>query len=351
MPTYVYPENQEIQRIAPDLILSSIDDDPVFTYIFPLKSRRASKLRWSQRENDKGLMHLRGLEGEPVRVASTPGEDIYEQEPGYFGEFATISESELTKRAAALPRGAEGFPVDVSDLVAIRQNTLTTRQSNRMRQVCWSLVLTGAYSVALPGGGVGFSGTVTLQTFTPSVLWNVPATSTPLSDLRKMQTNFGIGTSNRFDGQAVALMNSRTAEKMLANSNAADLGGKRVEGGNTLNDLPSINRILLAQGAPQIVTYDDGYRDEAGTFQLCIPDGKVVVVGRRPGGEAPGEFTWTLNAVNANFEPGPYAFVDDRTGNNPAGVPYVAPRIDVHQGFNGGPAPERPTQWVVINAY
>jgi hypothetical protein len=215
----------------------------------------------------------------------------------------------------------------------------------RIKQICWTLAVSGIFSIPLPEGGIGHTESYTQQTVLVSPLWTVPATATPIANFRSLQPTFGFGTSNMFNGLSVAFMNTLTKNYLLANTNAADVGGKRVINGATVNDLPTFNRILMDNDVPTIQVWDDGYLDDSGTFQLYIPTGKVLVVGHRPAGDTPGEFQWTRNLNNPNGAPGPYSFVDDRTQGPTKAVP---PRIDVHHGFNGGPVVERGSQLVVM---
>ncbi len=341
MPTYTYLEASDLTRISSDLIQVASLSDPILRDVFPIVKRNTAKLRWRVDDNNVGLMALRGLDGEPTR-ASVPGHKWYEESPGYFGEFMDVTETEMTERAndEDITR-----PINVNDLVADRQTTLTYRQTNRMRQMGWTLALTGTLSITLVSGAVGFTQQFTPQAVTPSVLWSTSSTSTPLADLRALQPAYGKGTSTTFGATAKLWMNSETLNFLLSNTNANDLGGRRVEGGNTVNDKDGINRILLGQSLPEINIYDDGYKNDAGTFTYFIPTGKILVVGMRPNGEKPGEFQWTRNANNPGFAPGSYAFVKDYTSGPAQTVP---PKIDVHQGFNGGTVIQRPTQLVVM---
>lgn len=337
---YSFQTNSELTQVSQNLVQAATLDDPIFK-IFPIRPRNASRLRWAIKDNYKGLMKLRGLGGEPTSIARV-ATNVYEDIPGVYGEFSTIDEIEMMNRAAGIPADTS-IRVDVSDLVAESQEQLTIRQIQRMKQICWTLALTGTFSITLPTGGIGHTGSYTAQTVTVSPLWSTTATATPLKNLRDLQPTYGFGTSTVFNGMAVAWMNSATLNYALANTNAADYGGRRSPGGGTLNGLNGLNQILLEQGTPQINVWDDGYVDDAGAFQLYIPTGKVLVVGKRPDGETPGEFQMTRNMMTNS--PTPYSFVNDRTRGDARTVP---PRIDIHQGWSGGPVVERGTQLVVM---
>lgn len=350
---YTYQDTAVINEIAPDLIQQNALNDPIFIH-YPIRERNQSKLRWRIKDNYRGLMGMRGYDGAPARVLR-PGENLFEVLPGIFGEFGQLEESELTERAKGFPANMEvSCPVD--DMVTEWQGVLTTRQTQRMRQMAWTLATTHTLTLFLPQGGVGFQESYAGQTLTVSVLWSNLSAATPLHDLRQLQLLYGRGTSNNFTGQAKAYMNSRTAQYIMDNRNAADVGGIRAEFGQTVfQSLEAFNKILLSQGAPQIVIFEDSYQVDVPTnpvggyqgnnYTMYLPDGVVFVVAARPGNEQPGEFMWTRHLVNGGGTK-PYAFINDYT--KAEGKIAVPPRIEVHQGFNGGPAQERPSQTVTM---
>ena len=121
-----------------------------------------------------------------------------------------------------------------------------------------------------------------------------------------------------------------TANNVVANTNAADIGGKRL-GLGTLNNLTEINTLLTMDGLANFAVYDQGYINEAGTFTRFIPNGKAVVIGQRPAGQVLGQYRMVRNANNDGFGSGPYSMVVDNLEDGP-------PRsIAVHRGHNGGP--------------
>lgn len=341
MPTYTYPTNAELITIAQELVPDLTMDDPIFS-IFPIRMRNASRLRWQQMDNFVGTMDLRGAGGEPIRI-NRVGTKIYEAEPGYFGNFGTLDEVEMTNRAMMSATGIGAAPIKVTDLVNEVQLQLLSRQVTSIKSLMWNLAISGALTLTLPNGGVGFSASYSLTTFTASPLWSSTTTATPLADLLSMQRLHGRGTSNFYDSRATLWLNSKDSANVLQNSNALDLGGKRVSPLSTITSMEDVNRFLLAQGSPQIRVYDGSYLDNSGAVQMYIPDGTGLLVAGRPGGETPGEFQMTRNLMNPDGAPGPYTFVDDRTQGVMKSVP---PRIDVHGGFNGGPCIVRPTQLI-----
>lgn len=337
MPDFVYPTNAELQLIRqvkePVLLLG----DPIFREL-PVVNVDAAILSWEQMDDFVGLQGVRGIGGQPGRVAATGGKR-FTVVPGYYGEFMTIDEVELTTRR---PYGAFSGPVNIADLVAMRQDQLLNRRIDRWRYTGWTLLGTGTFSATTSDGQVVHTDTYSLQTFSAGTAWSTVATATPLANLRAIKL-LGRGKGVSFGRQARLYLNQKTANDLLNNTNANDLGGKRVVAGNTLNSLDDINRILASDDLPQIVVYDEGYYDDTGTFQLFIADGKGVLVGQRGPGQPVGDMAATRNANNPNMEPGPYTKVVD---NGDRAVPRV---IEVHDGANFAPRVYYPGSIVRLN--
>lgn len=349
--SYVYQDSIVTERIAPELIQNLSAADPIFNY-FPIEDINASKVRWTVDDNYRGLMNLRGYDGAPTRVLR-PSKNMYEAEPGVYGEQYELSEQELTTRAAGFP-ATLNVPMNISDMVSEGQMVLATRQVQRRRQITWTLAVTHNLLVPLPQGGIGHQESFAGQTLTVGTLWSNLQNATPLHDLRQLQFLYGWGTSNDFCSPAEAWMNSQTAQYILDNRNANDLGGIRAEYGQTVfNSIEGTNSILLSQGAPKIKIFNDSYQMDTPTggtyknnqYQLYLPTGVVWIVAQRPGNEKPGVFLNTRHVVNGGGTQ-PYAFVVDQTKATPH--PMVPPKVIVHQGFNGGPAQRRPSQTVTM---
>ena len=346
MPTYLYPLNRELMMILPDKV-DRLAQDRLGLQLMPIREVNAAMVEWTQRDNVFGLQQLRGLDGAPTHVKNI-GAKRYRYEPGVYGEFMTIGETELTIRAGSTV--GDDVVVDVSDLVAEDQDQLTQRELDRIEQIIWLLLTTGTFAIAIPRGDgqvtVAFTDTFSIQTYTASVQWVNRSTAYPLDNFRSVQL-FGRGRGLNFGANAKACMNRATFNNMIGNTNGSDLGGKKVLGGDTLNSLTAINQVLLGEGLPQIELYDEGYYDDTNTFQLYIPNNKVVVMGARASGEKIGEYLKTRNASNG-YKPGSYSYTKDYAQgiNAPKETPA---RIEVHQGHNGGPVLYFPGGVIVMN--
>lgn len=263
----------------------------------------------------------------------------WEMVPGAYGEFEPLDERELTDARAY---GQFGQPMDISDRVIRAQRHLLERRLDRIENILWTLLATGTFSVAGPNGTTIATDAYSIQTYTASTGWATAATSTPLHDFRQVQLKHR-GQSVSFNSDAKAYMNLGTLNNLLANTNNADLYGRRVTGLATVNSPEQLAQLLMQDALPNPVIYDEGYLDDSGTFHTFIPDNTVVVLGRRLNNAPLGRFVYTRNANNPNAAPGPYMRVIDNTDR-------AIPRsIEVHDGFNGGPAIEYPGAVVAMS--
>lgn len=354
MATFNYPTNFELQQIEPDL-LARAEAGRVGLQIMPVRNVNAAEIRWNQQDNFYGLQALRGLDGAPTRVQRV-GNKTYVYEPGVFGEFVDITETELTRRAGYSPNGT---PIDVSDLVIDADSQLMNRELDRIESTIWALLTTGTFSIKLDGPNgtqVGFTDTFSIQTYTASVAWATAATATPIVNFQAVQQlGMAAGHSADLGAGAVAYMNSVTSNRLLNNTNASDINGRRINGGNTSNSVADFNRYLAAQNLPQIQVYDGGYQAAgtgatavtAGAFTKFIPDSKVVVVGKRTSGAKIGEYLKTRNASNG-LQAGSYAYTIDRA-NGVNAEKRTPANIERHRGHNGGPVIYLPSAVVVMS--
>ncbi|MGN6561154.1 MAG: major capsid protein [Thermomicrobiales bacterium] len=334
----LYPTNAELTQIAQDRLPRLVEQRPVFRF-FPITTPDAALVMWEQIDNYKGLQQVRGLNGQPPKVIKTGGKR-YQMQPGVYGEYEPIDETEMTLRRQW---GSYNAPVDITDLVLETQKKLLVRRLDRVEWIIWTLLATGTFSVTGPAGAILHTDSYTMQTFSAAVSWGTPATATPLADFRSVQI-LGRGHSVNFGAAAEAWMNRVTYNKMIANTNNADLYGRRTAGLGTINSVSQFNQILQADDLPQIVIYDEGYLTDAnGTFTPFLADNTVIVVGKRADNAPVGEFQMTRNANNPGMAAGAYMKVIDN------GDRQVPREVQVHDGFNGGPAIKFPSAVVRMN--
>lgn len=336
MTTYQYPTNSELQLIDRELAAVLTFDNPLFM-VMPVVEVNAFDLLWDIPANITGLTNLRGLNGQPGNITRL-GANRFRVQPGVYGEFGTIDEEEMTRRAQL---GTYNIPVNVDDLVREIQDQITNRRISLITRIGWLLLSTGTFSIINTNTGIVHTDTYDPQDYDGST-WATVNTATPLADFRGVQLlSRGKGVS--FGQQAKAFMNRTTFNYLVSNTNASDLAGKRQTGLAQPLSLADINTVLAGEDLPQIVIMDDGYVTDAGSFVNFIANNLVVVVGYRPGGAPIADFALTRNANNEGVAPGPYTFVKSRVGET------VPPTIEVHGGFNGGPRLYYPSAVVILN--
>lgn len=340
--TFTMPTSAEITLIAKDYLDDLTQDDPVFS-ILPIVQKDAALVMWEQEANTLGLQQIRGLNGAPPKV--TPlGLNQYQMQPGIYGEQMAINETDLMLRRQY---GTFATPVSIDDLVTDKVRQLTSRQVARIKQVNWTILL-GTVSVLGPNGAVLYTDTYAVQTYSAAVAWTTYATSKPLADFSGVALLYA-GHSVTFDSGSKAYMNRITFNELRQNSNAVDMYGRRTAGLGTYNSLSQINDLFLGDDLPQIVIYDKGYYNDAGTFTRFIPNGKVIVVGRRDDGAPLGEYQMTRNVSNPGMAPGSYMIIDDNA--TPGHADPVPRTITVNCGHNGGAALKFPQGVVILTAY
>lgn len=333
MPDLVYPSEIALKQVAQTLLPRFMEGRRIFDFM-DLVEVDDHILAWEQRDNYVGLQQVRGLDGDPSRVKNVGGKRFV-MEPGIYGEFMTVNERDITARRQF---GTLNNVIDISDLVRDKQDQLLQRRLDRIEQIGWTLVSTGTFSVA-DGNSVLHTDAYTTQTYSAGVAWGTVATATPLADLRAIQLK-SRGYSVDFGTGARVYMNRTTFNQMISNTNAADLGGRRVTGFQTVNGPNQLNELLAQDDLPNIVIYDLGYLNDAGTFTLFIPNNKAIVVGRRTNGDPVGEYRLTRNANNPGAGAGAYM----KTVDDEDRVPRT---IEVHDGHNGGPILYHPAAIVV----
>jgi hypothetical protein len=340
MATYTYPNDTELMAVESSKVEALTEGDPLETFM-PTVAVDAFDLRWTVDGFAGGLQQLRGLNGDPTYVARVGASD-YIMRPGVYGEYMTVDEEEMTRRAQRFLPGIVGGRVDITDLVMKLQDQLLARRLRTTRYIRTTLFMTGTFAIADKKGTGGYrhTDTYSVQTY-DATTWATVATATPIADLRAVKL-LGLGLNADFGGGAMALMNSVTFNALIGNTNTADLGGQKTTTLSPLISATQFNTIMLAADLPQIRVWDDGYYNTAGTFARYVPTGKVAVISR-PAAEGPvGQYRMCWQAVTEAA--GPYQFVNDRRNER-----RVPPIIEVHDGHSGGPVMLRPWEVVVMD--
>jgi hypothetical protein len=335
--SYAFPTSKELEEIEQSKLPRLTANSPIFG-LFPFDSTDSHLLEWSQEDNWGGMQQIRGLNGMPPRV-SMVGEKSYIAKPGVYGERMDIDEMEMTTRAA---RGDRSRTVRIDDLVMKRQDRLLDRRLTRIEWLCWQLALYGRFIVHDINNVILHRAAYATQEYTAPIAWFSTATAKPLQDLRNISL-LSRGQSTAFDARSTLWVNRVTANYMLSNTNATDLGGKMLAGLTPVTSMNGMNAILTGENLPNIQVYDEGYLTDAGVNTPWIADNIGLVAGVRTNNAPVGRFRFTLNVNNPGVAATPYVRVLDHFDRR---IPRL---IEIHDGFNGGPVIFYPGSLVRVN--
>jgi hypothetical protein len=297
--------------------------------LLPIVKENATTITYEQLQPFRGLMAARGMGG-PAGRAQLPGATSWSVSPGYYATTTDFRERDLLERRQV----GDWTQFDRNGNMTSEASDLILQQMyDRMEENAFRLLATGGFEVRTQGGTVSFQDVYNVPVYVPGVPYSTLATAAPLAHIRLVIADIENGVSVDFRNGTL-VMNRVTVNAILNNANAADLGGKRIEGGNTTNGLDQLNEILAADDLPAIQVYNKGYFPEGvGAHVKFLRDGEIVLVGRREDGEPIGEsvITNAVQAAGASGEPAPDWFVqiDDQRAKTP-------PFLSVTGGFNGG---------------
>jgi len=297
---YLYASSRDLKKILPTKYDVVTLEDPIFE-MFPIDSVMADKVVWDQRDSTTGLLAA-STAGGPYQVVPRKGTTRFEARPGYYRSKLIMDEEMLTKGANI---GTWGDKIDIQSLQMEDQDQLLTRAIQRIKQINWTFLTTGAYTNSDQNGNVVISDQAALSPFTTSVAWSSVSTATPLFDLRQLKLRH-LGQSVTFGRGAKLYLNSVDVNSLLSNANPNDLGAKLKLwlGGSSPGSQPftlaDVNSYLMASDLIEIVEWDDNYlADPVGTAAPVatryIATGFGVAVGKRLRGEPIGRFVMTMN--------------------------------------------------------
>lgn len=271
--------------------------------------------------------------------------------PGYWGETKSISEFELARSAEPVSGSnwTPGQPLDARNEISRIQSRQTVRMLYRMEKSIWDTLLTGRYVAMDEAGQQVDEQFFAVQHVRPTVDWDDTASAAPLATLRSLPELFR-GSSASFLGEDVQYwMNITTLNRLLENRNTNDIGRGAVSACcNTVN-LGWVNGQLAAQGLGKIYVYDNRWVDERDNVHLFLPDGYVLVIGKRPDTPRPGNYYLTKVINNGlkldGNDKGIWYFLRDH------GQEQVSKKITVGTGHNGGPIIEYPEMVISIKVF
>lgn len=310
--------------------------------LFPLKKVNEVDLIYERRQLQTGLQHARGLGGLTGSVRKE-GLDQYKVSPGYYGDNYTITEEELVKlRDAGVWDNFENYGAQS----ARGTEHLTKRFLDRCEYSLAQLITTGGFTASNARGVTYHQDVFNITAYTPGTLFSDLTNSQPLNYIRDLIPTIELGKSVSFQ-KGFILCSRPTVNLILKNQNAADLNGRRLNYGNTVNNLEDFNELLASNDLPKFKVYDEGYYADppgtAPTFNRFLTNGKLVLCGVRDDGEQLGEYRLTRAAQNENSTPGEWYQVEDRRDKE-------SPQVVLRAGHNGGPAAYYVEGFAIVNA-
>lgn len=349
--TCILPSPAEIIQVGAQIIPYRKKELLGITEVLPTKYVDNVKIIIRRPDIIKGLQPWRGLAQDPPvdRIPFNRNGRFCEFWPGYWGEQKSINEAELAM-VAEPPEGGNwtaGMPLDARNEVARIQGRQTVRMLMRMERNVWDALVSGRYLAMDNGGNIIHEEHFNINHARAAVDWTDLTDSAPLATLRALPVKYR-GSSATFAEGTVYYMNRTTLNALLENRNPNDIGKGALSACCNTVTLDYINAQLAAQGLGKIVVYDNRYVDEEGGVHLFIPDGFVVVVGRRPDTTRPGSYYLT-RSTNACLQvasaKGMWYFYKDTCGDE------IVRKITVGAGHNGGPILEYPEMVISLQVF
>ena len=261
MPTAIELQGAVAMRKIAQLWLPRAMESRVLLKLFPLVKENETVLKYERRQVETGVQYARGLGG-PTQLVLKPGVDQYTVAPGYYGDHYVISEQELID----LREVADWEDFESYDEQAARgAEHLTRRFLDRCEYSIGQLITTGGY-VAQSEQGVNYVQQIfDLPQYTPATLFNDLTNSQPLNYFRDLIPQLELGRSVSFM-KGFILCSRPSANLILKNQNPADLNGRRLEYGQTVNNLDDFNELLASNDLPPFKVYDKAwYSDPPGS--------------------------------------------------------------------------------------
>lgn len=321
---YSFPENATLRELERER-LPILASNYVGNRILPLDEENADTVLWEIRDDIKGMTFAVGSDEEFPLVEDDPLKRYFIT-PGRYGERMQLDPIKIERMRQA---GTYAQPINVGGEMSRMQEKLGIREQILIEYVRWQLLVNGVVNVLRKDGTAIEVARYTPQQYTVPIFWNNYGTAVPLQVLRYIRSAYA-GNGHNFGAGAIGFGNAVTLDTLAANTNAADLYGKRMSGLAAPLSLADANSIFLGEGLLKLEYYDETYKDVNGVVQRFIPDGYIVVVGTRPGtGIVAGNYVMTRNGNNTNGAPGIYVN---------SGVKEEAPRMPwTERGHNGAP--------------
>jgi hypothetical protein len=321
------------------LKVARIRADRLGMKLFPIQTQMDQLVQYERHGLVKGMQQSRGLGG-GTRPVQLPGYSTFQVSPGYYGEHIRFDEKKLLEQRKV---GDWMNSMSFKDMTNRATDYLAERYCTRYEFNVFQILQEGRFQADDGNGQLYWQVMYDIPKLTPSVNWDQLATSTPLKDLRGWMMSLRLGKSVDFT-KGEMLMNGNTLNTILSNTNPADLGGKRLNYGQTINNQADQGKFFLDADLPAIRRYDEDYYAEgASVATRYIVDGRVLLSGKRTDGQVGGQYVQTP-AVQNGGKPGEWVLVKDKTDED-------NPYIKVSHGHNGVPVLEYPEAWASATVY
>ena len=307
--------------------------------LMPLTELKTQRVRWDELDNDFGMTAPHKMGTDP-RVDDRPGSKTREYTPIPFKETDVIREDELLEARAY---GTLGGVIDIHDIIG---RTMKSRMDKTFVRVEWCIWQAAQGELEINENGVYVHETFPIQVYDSLVDWDDRPNATPMRDDNAVREMFD-GTGASAEG-AVAYLNQKTLNWKMENANANDLKGL-VNNLRSVNfSLTDLNKLQVDRGLPTYKVYNEVYIGRDKLPHKYIPDGVVIVKGKRQEGQIPGNFgmTPTFHRLkNGMPAPGFFNFLEVN-GQSNRGMTEVSladlgagknPRVENTGGVYGGP--------------
>jgi hypothetical protein len=350
MLTLTFPTNAELDLVVQDYVAQT--ENFIGATILPETNSMHQKVRWDERDHDRGMTNAHVMGTDP-KVDRRMGSVTREYEPIPFKETDLFKEDEILRSREL---GTLNQTLDLSREIARTAKNRLDKTRIRMEWLRWQTLLG---SISINENGVKVNETFPVQPHDAAVAFSTVATAAPLKEFNAVKLKFRKTGASAQGGKAY--LNQTTANSILENQNANDLKGFQNANFTQLPySIEEANKILSVRGLPELVVYDEGYIDENDDLQLFIPDGKIIVVGKRPAGQTVGDWVSTPSLHrNVDGQPAPgYFSIVEVNGQSSEIVGAVSmsqlgqgknPKVEITGGIYGGTRLIYPKSVVVMD--
>lgn len=324
----IYPDIQDVVGEFRRSMEESVAKDHVLSTYLPMQDVDATKCKLFIEAEDFGTLKGRGLKND-FPNAPTPGFDVKEYTPGYFGEKRNISEEAALKiRQIGTEDKAAELSLETGRLLRITRN----RTVRLMKKMACDLLFRGKVEVRDDMDQLVYRETLALPETTVGTSISDGANSTPVKyflDLKLAQSKHARAGEYDWGLDSEILVGPEIEAALMANRNNNDLWGYFKQLNIIPGSMTAISAVFQALGLPRLVSYGGRYKDTATAERGLFGSADTVLwVGAQPDrGLKAGMFQMTRNYQNGG-KPGMWAsVVPDPKGLFPP---------EVYGGFNGG---------------